>query len=421
MRRSDFARKSLHTYATKIVLLGSDFILGVMITRLLGPEGRGIVSVAGASAGLISQFGLFGLHNANTCFVAKQRLSPSVLLGNSLLLAALIAFGAVFVIVGVSHFQPSMLPLSLTMLGLMWLAIPIQALQSLVPSVLLGLQEVYAGNRIELVTRGAQLGLLAILLAGGVVSPEAVFLTGVLVGAAGVALGVRVALRHTTQRVRASWPAFKESLGYGFKSYLAALFSFAVLRLDLLLISYLLGVAEAGLYAVAITLISAIFMLPTTLAQLAFARLSALSDWQEKVQFATRVAAVSGLLMLVLVLPLWAFADPLFLFVYGSDFAHSAGAFVWLLPGVLVWSVEGVLRKLYTSDGYASWVVTAWGMALLCNLLANLWLIPIHGIEGAAIASSLSLAVVGAWTLSVYLRDLVALRRYKPTSAGGTR
>src|SRR5438552_2245317 len=56
-RTSDFVRKVLETYSTQISLMCLGLITTVAVTRVLGPEGRGLYAVAMAIGVLGVQFG----------------------------------------------------------------------------------------------------------------------------------------------------------------------------------------------------------------------------------------------------------------------------------------------------------------------------------------------------------------------------
>ena len=49
---SDFIRKVMETYATRILLIGIGLVSAVIVARLLGPQGRGIYAVAAATGAL---------------------------------------------------------------------------------------------------------------------------------------------------------------------------------------------------------------------------------------------------------------------------------------------------------------------------------------------------------------------------------
>ncbi len=65
--------------------------------------------------------------------------------------------------------------------------------------------------------------------------------------------------------------------------------------------------------------------------------------------------------------------------------------------GIFVWSIESVFRKLLNTDpveGFRIEVVYIWGATLPINISLNFLLIPSFGINGAAMASAISLFFV---------------------------
>ena len=405
----DFMKKSVHSYATKVGLMASEFFLNVLITRLLGPEGRGLLALVNNAAGLVTQFGMFGLNAANVYLSAKRRVPIGVLLTNSLLLS--IAVGGIFALFVVSDFQAvtQWMAVSHMLLVFLLLAVPLQLCQQLIQGLMLGRELVYATNHIEVQIKIVQFMGIGIVIYTGMVGPESVFLIGMLSTVIAIILALRALDRNVPGfRIgRPSRPVLQRSAGYGGKSYLASLLSFAVLRIDIFLIHHFLGAEGAGLYAAGLAIINAINVLPTILSQLALARLAAMSGHRDRLRFAGRLAAFVGIVMAPMLGLVWLFAPSLFELLYGESFLDAAYAFQWLLPGVFIWSVEVFLRKVYESNGYAVWVVYAWATAFIANLVLNLLLIPVHGIVGAAMASSAALLMVGAWTFVVFGRDLL--------------
>ena len=70
-QNSDFVRKVMETYATRIFLMGIALVTTVVVARLLGPQGRGYYAVAAAIGALGVQFGTLG------CIHQMPILSPS--------------------------------------------------------------------------------------------------------------------------------------------------------------------------------------------------------------------------------------------------------------------------------------------------------------------------------------------------------
>jgi O-antigen/teichoic acid export membrane protein len=125
---------------------------------------------------------------------------------------------------------------------------------------------------------------------------------------------------------------------------------------------------------------------------------------------ALKTVALMTLIMAPAILLAGLFARPFIVLCFGRDFGDAADALYWLLPGVFILSIEMIFRQMLQSDHFRVSIVLAWVATLIVNVCLNLWLIPHRGIAGAAMASSLSLAFLGALTLTLVLRDYYAFR-----------
>jgi O-antigen/teichoic acid export membrane protein len=161
-----------------------------------------------------------------------------------------------------------------------------------------------------------------------------------------------------------------------------------VLRIDLLLVKYLIGTADAGYYSIAATMADSVVILPTVVASILFPRLSAMADVTQKWNLARKTAVLTGLVMLPVVLIALALAKPVVRIFFGPAFMPSVAAFVWLLPGIFFLGIESVLVQFLNSMGYPRIVVGGWLICCVANVGLNLWAIPAYGIVGASVVSS---------------------------------
>ncbi len=107
---------------------------------------------------------------------------------------------------------------------------------------------------------------------------------------------------------------------------------------------------------------------------------------------------------LVTAIPAWILGPRLVRFVYGPQFADAGVALRLILPGIVAYSVVAVLSRYITGRGRpgTGTLILVAGLAL--NIAANLVLVPIHGIRGAAAASSISYIATALLTLIVFHR-----------------
>jgi O-antigen/teichoic acid export membrane protein len=181
---------------------------------------------------------------------------------------------------------------------------------------------------------------------------------------------------------------FRQSIGLGLKAYTIAFFGFLLLRIDLLMVKYLLGATEAGYYSISQVLAENTMMFPVVIGLLLFPKLSAIKEKEVKLQLANKAVLVTAGLMLPAVVIAALAAAPVIALAFGRNFLPAVGPFVWLMPGTYFLGIETVMVQLLNSEGFPPVVVAAWIASTVVNVLLNLWAIPRYGITGASVVSS---------------------------------
>jgi O-antigen/teichoic acid export membrane protein len=391
---SDFFRKVTETYVTQISLIVVGVATTVVVARILGPEGRGFLAVAVAISGLGVQFGNLGLNVSNTYYVAKDRSLLPKLLGNTLVISlGLIGIGA-FTVYLFLQGRPQWTPVHGNLLILVLAWVPFGLAYMLLQNLLLGVQEVRAYNKIELISKLLALVFIGFILLSGSVSPVTVllaFFVALLISFIW-AFWRLYGLLH--QPLAVSVKLFWSNIRLGIKAYFVCLFGFMVLKSDILLIKHFVGVEDAGYYSVATAVSGYLATLPIVVAAILFPTLSAMTDVEERLRMAKRAAMGTGALLGLLLLFASFSAKLIVRVLFGKAFLPAATAFIWLAPGALFLGVEAVIVQFLNSFGYPKSIVGVWFAVVVLNVGANLIAIPRYGIVGAAAVSSLSYLAV---------------------------
>jgi O-antigen/teichoic acid export membrane protein len=282
---------------------------------------------------------------------------------------------------------PGIAPAHGTIMALALAAIPVGLASLLLQNLQLALQDVRGYNRILLGTRILTVALLGVVIVLQVVTAETVLLSSLIVQALGLVWIVVSLYPHLDRRPLFSPHWIIQGIGYGIKAYASALFSFLVIRADLLMVSYLLGLEDAGYYATAASMADLMLTLPITVGTILFPKLSAMSDDREKWRYARHLAIMVGLLMFGLAIAAALLARPMILILYGESFLPSVPAFLWLLPAVVLLSVNTILMNYFAATGMPAIAVYSPAAAMALNVGLNSILIPSYGIVGAAAAS----------------------------------
>jgi O-antigen/teichoic acid export membrane protein len=173
-------------------------------------------------------------------------------------------------------------------------------------------------------------------------------------------------------------------------------------RANTFLLNALVGVGATGVFSVALGLAETLWYLPTSFGLVLFSR--AVRGGREGAYIASAMTRTMLALMLAAAIPLWFLAPPLVEFAYGAPFREAGIALQIMLPGVLAYSVVAVLSNPLIAWGAPGRVTAVLGAGLAANLVANVLLIPQFGMNGAALASTISYSLTAALMLLVYHR-----------------
>ncbi len=328
----------------------------------LGPELRPAVARAGTLASMLLAVAGAGVF---LCVEAIHR-TPGVS-GPDLFAAAAVA--------GAFTFQHVVLNLSLTA----------------------GSLRLYAGVQIlpALVVLSATIAI-ALTIGLTVFSVIGVSAVGSAAGGVAALLGLRRAGAYGDARVSIHlgqmYRALRPHIGYSLIIFGTTSMALVVQRIDVLLVADLESTHAAGLYSVASQIGNLVLVVPAALGALVFRRgAHATVSHSEDATRAIRWTLVIGAAVAAVFAVLAPTAIDLLL---GRRYHGSVAPLRLLLPGLVVLSLQTVVSGYVVSRGYARAALIAWLTAAVVGVVADVFVIPRFGIDGAAIVSSCSYLLV---------------------------
>lgn len=385
---SAFIAQIFKTYFNR--LLAMLFIVGttVVVSRTLGPEGRGWVATATTLAGVGTILGSLGLPQINAYYGAKEPLQRPALLGNSLLVTALVTLllGGLFWLGRTLAPQFFLLPGAFLFWTILYAGL--QLLFTLLQQLMVGMDLVRQYNITELAQRGLALALVATLCWCGQTEPVSYFALTALAFVPVIIWGTRLCLRHTATRPRLSWPLLRRTAAYSTRLYLIALCFNVFMGLDILLTQTYLGVDNAGLYSIAASMRQMLLVFTLVVQTLLLPRLVKLDSYDLRQKAAWRFAGFTLAGTLVISGITWLVADPVVKLLFGESFLPATTALTWMLPGYIVYSCAGVLAVLLQAEGQPWYSVLPMVLALAGEGLAGVMCIAPQGLAGGAMAYS---------------------------------
>ncbi len=399
-----FFSGGIYNFSTRILLAVLSLANGIILARVLNPNGRGLYSLVALVMAMLFLAGNFGLNSSTIYYSAKEETDKPRLFSNSLVICLLlpVVLGLAFLLLAPLFDRVlSGMPYKYLLISLS--ALPFYFLYNIFNGILLGTNRIKEYNFVRLVEGSAllifilfTLYVLKLELKGAVLSWWcSIFLAGLL--------PVSLVYYKTRFKFKFYPVQFKETAKYGLKSYFTNLSQFFNYRLDMFIVSYFTGFSGVGIYAVAVSLGEILWFLPGSMALLLLPRTSATSN-EERNSFTPAVCRITFTFTLFAGILLFLFAGALIKLLFGEKFLPAVLPLLFLLPGTLIYSVQTILASDISGRGKPEYNTYISFFGLAVTLILDLLLIPGRGVSGAALASTVSYIITTVSTVIIFMR-----------------
>jgi O-antigen/teichoic acid export membrane protein len=378
---------------------------GIVMARALGAHDRGVYSLVFTIAVMYAAISELGVSYAGIYFVGQGKHTLQQITSNSLAwwLGAGALWLAACLTLGIA--QPSFAPdeLGLTEFVLIGLGGVLLQLSAIVQNVMMTSGRVVSYNIIDF-TEPALRGMFVI---GGILL-LGFGLVGVLSGwLLAIALTAVLSIVLLSQSVRPSVALrpglLRKQLAFGLKGNLGFILQAANHRLDVLLVAGFVGATALGHYAVAFGMAELLWQVPFALGAVFFPKVAAL-DPEANAETAAVTCRRALFVVFLGVLVLVATGRFLIGTLYGEEFLPGTTAFYILAPSALLYTVHRVLSSALAGRGMPEATLYGGLVSFPVTIGLGLLLIPMIGIEGAAIASTAAYATNAAIILGLFVR-----------------
>lgn len=379
-------------FITQILAFCLLFVSSIIIARTLGPEGKGLFSLVLMIPIMTVTLTNMGINFSNIYFIGKNRYPIGSIVGNALFYSLIVGGSVAFFLIILepllnSHFLKGVSRIYLyTTLPL----IPFLLMSENIYYVLLGYRKMIKLSILRLINPLTYLTILVITyyffqlsVYGAILANISGLLVCLLVGIyflvkSGYCAGLT--LNKTL---------YMESFKFGLKQHLGAIFQLLNYRLDMLIIAVLLTSMEVGQYSVSVVIAETIWYIPSSLGQVLYPK-TATSDIKAANTFTPLVCKTNIILTFIAILILYGISGIIIPWLFTSEFYPSVMALKLLLPGTFFLGISKVLGSDLTGRGFPQYSTYASLVSLIFTVIFDFLLIPRFGINGAALASSIS-------------------------------
>lgn len=376
-------KKIINTGLSQVIGLLFTFIIGVIISRVYGPEGKGILALLILIPTIISTYVSFSIEEGFLYHIGKEDISKKNF--NPLLIKSLFIFSPFFLGIYIiffffiDNYQYYFLPQILLIIFLLFGSI-----------FDFGLRGVLNFKRFNLIQILKPLivfiGLLFIIFLD-LPSKD-------IIWAYTISYGFILFLQYSSikKSLTSNFKTlrYRKIFDYSYKVHFFKILNFTEAKFDILLIGFFLAVSEVGIYSVAVGL-TAIFqaVIQTSITTILYPIIIK-SDFLKQIELTQKYFKLSFSLAFIFLIGLLLGGNFFIVTVYGSDFSSAYLPMIILLFGALIKSPAACINSYFKAIGRPEELYRSSIFTVIINIILCFALITNYGIIGAAFASGIS-------------------------------
>lgn len=395
-----------NSFMTEIAKFALTFISSIVVYRSLGPEGKGFAAYFMLVFGLISSYGHFGINNAVMYFKKKSKYTEEEVFNVNITYLLSVFIIISFILFGLKKLNFLVQDFNAYFLILGMLFVLANFIFTCVNSFYVGDERIKESNKFILANNFIQSLLILILYFINLLNIYTLLTIQVFT----LTLNTILLLKYVNIKFK---PAFNRKMiirefNYGIVIYFASLFIYLNYRVDQFIIKNTIGTAELGIYALAVSLSEMIFLIPTSIRAAYDGKIYNTKD-KDETRSVTSSTIKSILYSCFAVVFIGMMCTPLITIVYGDEYVRSIVPTIIMFLGVPFAAVGQVVYSYFTSSGRPRVHLVISFITLVINVICNIILIPRFGINGAALASTISYTIFG----TIYILTFVFKEKFK--------
>ncbi len=376
------------------------FLTSILISRLTGPEGKGIYSLVSVSILLLSLILSFGTEEAFPYYISKKDIKLNHLLPLGLPYLYTIVLSILMVLFFIPlDWKKTILP-SLPAFGfnLILLGTLFRIQGRIIGNSFLGIRNYWLFG--YYLFSYPLYGFLATLLLNFThpLSIETVIWIPFLSSLVQCLTFTIIIIFISPQKfhevfisINSFIKQYKKIFIYGLFAQTGVILNFFNLRLDFYFINYFKNTKELGLYSIATAMGEFLYLIPYAIGRMWFPRVAKNQVGKKEKTFWLLLITfiISSLIGIVFI----ATGKFLLILIFGEKFEGSYIPLVILIPGVISIGLSSVTSSYFHGIGKPQFGTLMSFISICFTVILDLLLIPEYGIKGAAVASSIAYTV----------------------------
>lgn len=390
-------------FITQIITSALAFLVSIIVSRELGPEGKGMAAYFLLFFTTIGQYGHFGITYATPYFSKKTEYTSEEVFDNNfsytlmmcLILSLIILVGRGLGRIFTEYNYP------MVFLGIFTLSFTM--IVEFLSTFYIANERIIEVNKSNLIANLLKLFTIIVLWLTSTLNLYTYLLIlafPLIFNTLFLRRNLKMNFKFVLNRV-----LLKKEFTFGITIYLATLFIFMNYKIDQFFIKFMLGESQLGVYTVAVSLAELLFLIPGSVAGAILGRLYNMTNdnLEERKRLTSGTIKITFYVTFVLMIA-GIICTSLIPLIYGEAFSGAVLPTIILFLGILFASIGKISASYFQSSGEPRIHLYITFTVFVVNIIMNWGLIPLVGISGAAIASSVSYTVYGIAYVIVFIK-----------------
>jgi len=389
MARRSFLKDISGVFASNILAIISALLIDIVLSRQLGPEGRGLYAAILVVPLIVTSFVMLGIRRSAVYHLGKKLYNADRTVSGVMSLLVITSIFAV-IISGVAYLlmQPKGLTLPMAVLALM--TVPVKLILVFSGGIFIGNEDFKRSNLqvwLPLFIDLLGITLFVVLLKWSVNGALlALFLANLIVSV----MSLRYLSANYKIRISLDVEVISSLAKIGVVYAIAVVIMQLNYRVDILLLQELSTMKEVGYYALGVAISDKLWQLPSAIGLVVMSRSANVEDTSQLDRDVAKLVRVSFLIVLLAAILLWLVIPFLLPLLFGEKFIPSISVVQLMLPGIIMFVIVRILSGRFAGAGHPKLLISLFVPTLLVNIILNLFWIPEYGSLGAAMATNVS-------------------------------
>jgi O-antigen/teichoic acid export membrane protein len=394
----------------KIATMGVTFFVTIILARYLGPEQFGILAYAMSLVALFGVAGHVGLSGLVVRELVKDTDNKKIILGTSFVLKGigyLIGFTIVILLALATESVDSIEFWILVIIALSLLFKPFDIIDFWFQSQL---QAKYTAISTTLaIIASSVLKLTFVFLSANLIFFAVANLVQTIISVAFLILFFFLKSKINIKEWRFSKEKAVELFKQGWIVFLGSIFAVIYLKIDQVMLKWIVGAEEVGIYAVAASLSEAWYFVPAAIVASFFPKLIKLRE-ENLVRYHHRLQQIFDflfLLALAVAVVITFFAQTIIMIAFGEAYTDAAPILVVHIWSALFIFMRAAFSKWILIENVLMFSLITTILGALTNVALNYYLIPVYGGIGAAYATIISYTMASYFSLLLHSKTRI--------------